>query len=222
MSDIIESIRQGAGQVLDEFDQKGQIKSTLQGIRLQLGELERRRRSSGLEGQIKTLQGESKQLTEALGLQTLSLFELGKIDHPELSHLCRRVSELRAEIEQKKADLAALKASAAPAQSRCAQCQTEVSADAEFCPKCGAELRTLAAETPAPPAAGQRTVVRLRCPKCKTVLPPKAGFCPTCGVKIKQPQAHPARKQFCASCGAQMQPGARFCPLCGKPASSTP
>jgi len=240
MSDLIESIKQGAGQVLSDLDQKGQIKSAFEGLRHQWSELERRRKLSSLTGQLKTLEAEAKQLTEALGLQTLSLFDTGKITHPELARLCQRINEVRADMDQKKAELAQLRAQAPATKTvQCPQCRTTVDADAQFCPKCGAQLQTgtaagstsstgaapqaasssVAAPSAAPstgPLSAARTEVRMRCPRCKTVLPSDAGFCPTCGVKIRRPQL-PAEARFCPSCGAQAGPGARFCPVCGQP-----
>jgi rRNA maturation endonuclease Nob1 len=216
MSDIIESIKQGAGQVLSGIDQKGQIKSAIDGIRGQWSELERRRKTSQLGNEIKSLQNEMKQLTEALGLQTLSLFDVGKIAHPELTRLCDRINELRSDVEQKKAELATLKVAS---QTRCPQCQTEVPGSAEFCPKCGQRLQPVPAAEPAAASAAQRrVVVRFRCPRCKTILPSEAGFCPTCGVKIRRPQAS-APERFCASCGAAMDVKAHFCPICGHAAT---
>jgi len=182
-----------------------------------LGSMERRRRINALENQIKTLQRETKQLTEALGLQTLSLFDAGKITYPELSRLCERINELRAELESKKAELTALKVQAAQ-PTQCPQCQASVPAKADFCPKCGAQLKAQAAASPSAPATKPRTVVRLRCPKCKTILSPEAEFCPTCGVKIKQPRTRPVQKRFCSSCGAEISLNARFCSICGQPA----
>lgn len=216
MSDIIESIKQSAGQVFSELDQKGQIRSAFEGIRSQLSELERRRRASVLRTQIKGLQDQVKQLTEALGLQTLSLFDAGRITHPELSRLCERIGEVQAEIERQKAELAQLEALP---KLKCPKCQADVAADAEFCPKCGTRLREAPPQTTATPAPQARTVVRMRCPRCKTILPPDAGFCPTCGVRIKQPQAQPVQarqQQYCPSCGAETSPNAQFCPVCGQ------
>ncbi len=241
MSDLIESIKQGAGQVLSDLDQKGQLKSAFEGLRHQWGELERRRKVSSLTTQIKTMEAETKQLTEALGLQTLSLFDTGKITNPELARLCQRINEVRSEMEQKKQELAQLRAQAPATRTiQCPQCHASVDADAQFCPKCGAQLPVGASATtdvsstgtaapttgvsPADPStapsAGSTgapsTRVRMRCPRCKTVLPSDAGFCPTCGVKIRRPQA-PAEARFCPSCGAQASQGARFCPVCGQP-----
>jgi rRNA maturation endonuclease Nob1 len=221
MSDIIESIKQGASQVLSEIDQRGQIKAAIDGIRHQLSAVERRRRISALENQVKTLQSEVKQLTEALGLQTLSLFDAGRIAHPELSRLCERINELRADLGSRRAELTELKVQAARS-TQCPQCQANVPAGDGFCPKCGAQLKAGAAASSPASATKPRTVVRLRCPKCKTILPPEAGFCPTCGVKIVRPRTlagtAPAPKRFCPSCGAEMSPSARFCSICGQSA----
>jgi RNA polymerase subunit RPABC4/transcription elongation factor Spt4 len=222
VSDLIDSIKQGAEQVLSNIDQEGHIKSAIQGIRNQWTEVDRRRRINQLNSQVKTLQTEMKQLTEALGLQTLSLFDAGKISNPELARLCERIGELRTEIQERRSELNNLKAQAVTASSQCPKCQAEVPATAEFCPKCGTRVRMAQTEpaSGAPPAAQQR--VRLRCPKCKTILPPDAGFCPTCGAKLKMPQNAPTSKQFCASCGAEMGASARFCPVCGQAAKGNP
>ena len=216
MSEIIESIKQSANQVLSELDQKGQIKSTLVGIRHQWSEVERRRNISSLGGEVKKLQAETKQLTEALGLQALALFDVGKIAHPELSRLCERINEIRVEKDQKKAELLELKAQTKPKTVACPQCQTQVQSDAEFCPKCGGKIEP-PARPEAPAVPPQRKVVRERCPKCKTILPPQSGFCPSCGVKLKRPQD--SVKHFCPSCGAEMSAQAKFCPICGQTAS---
>ena len=213
MSEIIESIKQSASQVLSELDQKGQIKSTLVGIRQQWSEVDRRRKISSLGNEVKKLQDEIKQLTEALGMQTIALFDVGKITHPELSRLCERINEVRVEVVQKKAELIELKSQAKPKTVACPLCQTQVQSDAEFCPKCGGRLQPPAK----PEAPTQRKVVRERCPKCKTILPPQSGFCPSCGVKLKRPQDN--AKQFCPSCGAEMSAHAKFCPICGQAAS---
>lgn len=219
MSDIIETIKQGAGQVLSEIDQKGQLKSALQGIRAQWNELERRRKKGTLESEIKAKQSEMKQLVEALGLQTLSLFDAGTITHPELARLCERLNELRSEIDQRKDELAALLKQTQGQTAKCPLCSASVPAGSEFCPKCGAQMGSKPAGPAVGPAAKPQTVVRMRCPKCKTTLPPNSGFCPTCGVKFKRPQAQPAGSQFCPACGAETSAKARFCPICGQAVS---
>jgi RNA polymerase subunit RPABC4/transcription elongation factor Spt4 len=219
MSDLLDTIKQGADQVLSELDQKGQLKTTIDGLRQRWSEMERRRRVSSLESQVKTLRAEMKQLTEALGLQTLSLYDAGRITLPDLSRLCERINDLRSEIGERQSVLAELKAQArAPTHNKCPQCQSLVPADAEFCPKCGSQMpgQTQVQVSAPASASNVHTVVRMRCPRCKTVLSPEAGFCPTCGVKIKRPQAQPAATRYCSTCGAETAPDARFCPVCGQ------
>ena len=243
MSDIFENIKQSAGQVLSNIDQKGQLKSALDGLRHQWNELERRRKTSSLDKEIKAQQAEMKQLTEALGLQTWSLFDSGKIVHPELARLCERISEVRAEIDAKKAELEAIKAEAAAQQAAAQQAAAQAAAAQQAAQAAAAQqaaaqqaaaqqapAQAPAAQTPAPGAAGQvRTVVRLRCPRCKTELSAGDDFCPTCGVKLVHPAPAPApQPRTVAQAGppsavpAQPQPvqpppasGIRFCPSCG-------
>lgn len=238
MSDIIETIKQGADDLLSGLDQKGQIRSTIEGIRSQWSDMDRRRKVSSLDKQIKTQRAEMKQLTEALGLQTLSLYETGSITSPELARLCERITELRSEIETGKAQVEQMKAEAkaqaqalaqaraqqraAQAATACPQCGAAVQANDEFCHKCGAQQK---APPPAPPprpintpAASVQpahtpaaTVVRLRCPQCKTILPSDAEFCSSCGVKFKRPAQAPASP----STNLPAAGATPFCPSCG-------
>ena len=218
MSDIIDSLKQGANQVLSNIDQEGHLKSAIEGLRTQWSEVERRRKLGQLGNQVKTLQTEMKQLTEALGLQVLSLYDAGKISHPELARLCERIDELRSEIAERRTELNELKAQTATMTSQCPKCQAQVTAGSEFCPKCGTSLQT----QPPPAGTPSQTVTRLRCPKCKTVLSKGTTFCPTCGVKLKMPSSATAPKHFCASCGAQIGADAQFCPACGQPVTQAP
>jgi RNA polymerase subunit RPABC4/transcription elongation factor Spt4 len=218
MSDIIDSLKQGANQVLSNIDQEGHLKSAIEGLRTQWSEVERRRKLGQLGNQIKTLQTEMKQLTEALGLQVLSLYDAGKISHPELARLCERIDELRSEIAERRTELNELKAQTATMASQCPKCQAQVTAGSEFCPKCGTSLQI---QTP-PASTPSQTVTRLRCPKCKTVLSKGTTFCPTCGVKLKMPSSASTPKHFCASCGAQTGANAQFCPACGQPVTQAP
>ena len=241
MADIIETIKQGADDLLSGIDQKGQNRSAIDGIRSQWSEMDRRRKVSSLEIQIKAQRSEMRQLTEALGLQTLSLYETGAITNPELSRLCERIQEVRDEIEAHKAQVEQMTAEAqalaqaqaeARAQQRaaqagvkCSQCGTAIPANAEFCPHCGAQqVRAAPPVQPAPvqpvqpapaPVVQRATVTRLRCPQCKAIMPSDAEFCSSCGVKFKRPAAAPAAGASYSAGGAASVGGARFCPSCG-------
>lgn len=218
MSDIIDSLKQGANEVLSNIDQEGHLKSAIDGLRTQWSQVERRRKLGQLGNQIKNLQTEMKQLTEALGLQVLSLYDAGKISHPELARLCERIDELRSELAEKRTELNEIKVQTAPATTECPNCQAQIASGSEFCPKCGAAIKT----QPPPASTSSQTVTRLRCPKCKTVLSEGTAFCPTCGVKLKMPStASSAPQHFCASCGAQISANAQFCPVCGQPVTQS-
>ncbi len=217
MSDIIDSLKQGASQVLSNIDQEGHLKSAIEGLRTQWSEVDRRRKLGQLGNQIKNLQAEMKQLTEALGLQVLSLYDAGKISHPELARLCERIDELRSEITERRTELNELKSQVDAATAQCPKCQAQITSGSEFCPKCGSSLKA----QPSPASTPSQTVTRLRCPKCKTVLSEGTAFCPTCGVKLKMPSSASAPKHFCASCGAQIGDDAQFCPVCGQPVTQT-
>jgi RNA polymerase subunit RPABC4/transcription elongation factor Spt4 len=65
-----------------------------------------------------------------------------------------------------------------PAQIRCPKCGALVSANAAFCPQCGAQIAP-------PPAPAAPTT----CPNCHAKLPPGAKFCPACGQKLSVPAA---------------------------------
>lgn len=235
MADIIETIKQGADDLLSGIDQKGQIRSAIEGIRSQWTEMDRRRKVSSLENQIKTQRAEMKQLTEALGLQTLSLYETGSITNPELARLCERITEVRSEIEEQKAQVEQIKAEAqaiaqaqaearaqqraASAATKCPQCGTALPANTEFCHKCGAHQKAPTpppvSTAPAAPGAQPATVTRLRCPQCKTILPSDAEFCTSCGVRFKRPAQMPASPTYAPASSVPASSGTRFCPSCG-------
>lgn len=245
MADILETIKQGADELLSGIDQKGQIRSAIDGIRSQWTEMDRRRKVSSLENQIKTQRAEMKQLTEALGLQTLSLYETGSITIPELARLCERITELRAEIESQKVQVEQMKAEAqaqaqalaeARAQQRaahaataCSQCGAAVPANAAFCPKCGAQQAAPAPVVPPSPASAAPAASTR-----KPSAPAPAASQPATVVRLRCPQCKailPSDAEFCSSCGVKFkrpvqtpaaQPvdsgatsGARFCPSCG-------
>jgi rRNA maturation endonuclease Nob1 len=232
MADIIETIKQEANELLSGLDQKGQIRSAIEGIRSQWTERERRHKIHALENQIQTQRAEMKQMTEALGLQALSLYETGAITNPEIARLCERITELRTEIDAQKAEADRLKADlqataqaqtearalqkAARVSSTCSQCGTAIPSDAEFCHKCGAQqlasssAPVASAPAPSAPAPQQGTVVRLRCPQCKAILPMDAEFCSSCGVKFRRPA-----QASTPSPNRQATSGKQFCPSCG-------
>jgi hypothetical protein len=195
MSDLIDKLVEGAGQVLTEVDKGGQLQSAVSGLRTRMAEADRRRKINQVKQQIRDLQAQEAQTINALSAQVLALHEAGSLTQPELVSLCRGVDEIRGQIEEQEAELAKIEppppepaAVAAPA------------ADAA------------AATTPSDGPA---------CPQCGTAVVDGAAFCQTCGAAQAPPKpATPVL--FCVHCGAQLREGAKFCPKCGQTIPESP
>ena len=78
---------------------------------------------------------------------------------------------------------------------KCSSCGAAMSANAKFCPECGAKAAV-------PNSA--------KCVACGATITAGAKFCPECG----KPQA-----VSCKKCGAPISGNAKFCPECGTPAN---
>ena len=91
------------------------------------------------------------------------------------------IAAARAEIEVNKQELEALKKAAAepPEDPVCPACGTLLSADANFCPQCGAKVEVDPAPEPEPAPAPE----------------PEPAACPECGAPVKE------EDKFCEQCG---------------------
>jgi predicted RNA-binding Zn-ribbon protein involved in translation (DUF1610 family) len=178
MSEIFDKIVEGAGQVISEVDKGGQIQSAISGLRHRMAEADRKRKVNAIKQQIQDLQAKEAQSINSLSAQVLALYEAGTLKQPELVSLCKGVDEIRAEIEEKEAELAQLQpVQPAPAEEpqaaaghRCPSCGVAVVAGAAFCQTCGTRLKP--EELPAPV---------LFCVHCGAQLREGARFCPQCG-----------------------------------------
>ncbi len=179
MSGLIDKIVEGAEQVISEVDKGGQIGSAISGLRHRMAEADRKRKIQTVKQQIQDLKDKEAQAINSLSAQVLALHEAGSLSQPELVSLCRRVDEIRVQIEEKEAEMEQLQppptpapvpAPATSAGERCPQCGVAVVGGAAFCQSCGAKL---AAEPPPTP-------VRF-CAHCGAQLREGARFCPKCG-----------------------------------------
>jgi RNA polymerase subunit RPABC4/transcription elongation factor Spt4 len=66
-----------------------------------------------------------------------------------------------------------------PAMIHCPQCRNLVAADANYCPKCGADVYTRAKEV----IKEKEVIVKLRCPYCNRLYNETEDSCPYCGGK---------------------------------------
>jgi hypothetical protein len=197
MSDLIDKLVEGAGQVISEVDKGGQLQSAVSGLRTRMAEADRRRKINQVKQQIRDLQAQEAQTINALSAQVLALHEAGSLTQPELVSLCRGVDDIREQIKEQEAELAKIQP---PPPD----------------PATAAETAT----TPAATEASTATAVPA-CPQCGTAVVAGAAFCQTCGA-AQAPQKPAAPMLFCVHCGAQLREGAKFCPKCGQTLPESP
>jgi hypothetical protein len=185
MSDLIDRLVEGAGQVISEVDKGGQLQSAVSGLRTRMAEADRRRKINQVRQKIRDLQAQEAQTINALSAQVLALHEAGSLTQPELVSLCRGVDEVREQIKEQEAELAQIqppqpepaeapKAASTPADApTCPQCGAVVVAGAAFCQTCGAAQAPQKEATPV-----------LFCVHCGAQLREGARFCPKCGQTI--------------------------------------
>jgi len=188
MSDLIDKLVEGAGQVISEVDKGGQIQSAITGIRQRMAEADRKRKINHVKQELQDLRAQEAQAINALSAQVLALHEAGTLTQPELVSLCKGVDEIRKQVEEKEGELEQLQPPPPP----------EVAA-----PQAKPAVRQ-----PQPDAA-------TLCPSCGVAVVAGAEFCQTCGSRLA-PQAAPAPVRFCVRCGAELRPTSRFCPKCGE------
>jgi predicted RNA-binding Zn-ribbon protein involved in translation (DUF1610 family) len=188
MSDIIDKLVEGAGQVISEVDKGGQVQSAISGIRQRMADADRKRRINHVKQELQDLRAQEAQAINALSAQVLALHEAGTLTQPELVSLCKGVDEVRHQVQDKEAELEQIQppppAAAQPeravqpqpdATTRCPSCGVAVIASADFCQTCGSPL----AQQAAPPPVHF-------CVRCGAQLRATARFCPKCGETVAQ------------------------------------
>ena len=187
MSDIIDKLVEGAGQVISEVDKGGQIHSAITGIRQRMADADRKRKINQVKQELQDLRAQEAQAINALSAQVLALHEAGTLTQPELVSLCKGVDEVRQQVQEKETELG----------------QLQPPPPAEATPQ-----PTPATQQPQPDSA-------VLCPSCGVAVVADADFCQTCGSRLAQ-QATPTPVHYCVRCGAQLRPTSRFCPKCGE------
>ena len=146
MSDIIDRLVEGAGQVMSDVDKGGTIQSAISGIRQRMADADRRRRINQVKQQLQDLRAQEAQAINALSAQVLALHEAGSLSQPELVCLCQNVDEIREQILEQEIDLEQFQPQPAPvapaappepqapeAGTACRCCGVAVVAGAAFC-----------------------------------------------------------------------------------------
>ena len=170
MSDWLSKLVDGAGQVISQVDQGGQIQSAISGLKQRLAEADRKHKISLAKQQLRDLHTQEAQALSALSAQVLALHEAGTLAQPELVSLCRSVDEIRRQVRECETLLQQLEPPPPqPSDARCPHCGGVVVAGAAFCQGCGTKLAV-------EPVAF--------CSHCGARLREGSRFCPACGQPV--------------------------------------
>jgi len=239
MTDLINLFKEKADEFLAAINQKGGVRATIEGLRRQMAEADRRRAMGRVKSELRRLDRQISEMVTAVGVQAVALQEQGKLTSPELQPLCQHIIDLKATLSEQQAELAKLEASvtasaaasaAAPAAETpaagaapCANCGRPVPAGATFCPYCGAAVAVAArgtesvtgapATSPSAPSAGTPSAGMPSQP----APPSSAATMPSAAPE--QPAPSPSRGAPASRAGAAPQaPAPRAtCAYCGAP-----
>lgn len=177
MADLLETFKRRAEDLITLINQKGGIKATIEGLRRQMAEADRRRAIAKVKEELKRLDRQINEMITAVGIQAVGLHQAGRLSSPELQPLCQHIVELRAALAQQEAELAQLEA----------QTPQTTTVGAKFCPSCGKTLPDGATFCPYCGAAVPQLAANL-CAYCGAELRPQAKFCAKCGQAVETPR----------------------------------
>jgi len=184
MPDILETFKQKAADLTTAIDRAGGIRATINGLRRQMAEADRRRAMNQVRTELKRLNAQITEMITAIGVQAVGLHEAGSLASPQLRPLCEHVVELKKAVAQQEVELANMEAEAAAEAAKRGAVAASGVTEERACPSCGKIA----------PAAGSF------CPYCGAGLPQQKQFCAYCGAELR-PQA-----RFCAKCGQAVNP----------------
>jgi len=167
-------------------------------------------RVNRVQGEISNLRRDIQGVRENIVNAVVQLHKQNALAHPELEETCAVIDLLEAQIAEKEAQIAAIKAEVppqapAPTQppamppaptgpvSVCPNCRASVPTGAAFCVNCGKPFFR-----PAVTAAATGPVIEPPAPVSPAPIPP-GNACPNCGFNL------PAEVTTCTNCGAPLQ-----------------
>jgi hypothetical protein len=174
VAELLSTFREKAGGLIAAINDRGGISATIEALRRQMAEADRRRMMTKVKSELKRLDRQITEMTTAVGVQAVGLHRAGKLRSRDLQPLCEHIVELEEAVEGQKARLAALKGADQAAQgtdtSTCTSCNRPLMEGATFCAHCGAQV-------PEADAA-------LFCIYCGAAMRPGARFCQRCGQAV--------------------------------------
>lgn len=146
-----------------------------------------------VSAQISSANSSIEELKTRLGDHYWNLFKEGQTLDEDAVVLCNTIKDYCEEVENLKAQLAALKAGPAAKANVCPACGAENAEDAAFCTKCGAKL-----EQEEEPAVAEDDATEVELSVESEEEAPAAKTCPTCGAE-NEPDS-----TFCQRCGSKL------------------
>ncbi|HEY4688560.1 MAG TPA: zinc-ribbon domain-containing protein [Anaerolineae bacterium] len=146
-------------------------------------------RVNRVQTEIGGLRREILNAREKIATAVVDLHKQGTLTHPELRELCAVIDQVEAQIAEKEAHIAAIRAevppqpqspaattSAARPANPCPNCRFDVPAGAAFCTNCGQPM-----PKPSEPAASTDS---RKCSNCGHDVPSGVAFCSNCGTPM--------------------------------------
>jgi hypothetical protein len=171
-----------------------------------------------VQNEIGTINQQIFGMRDRIAGKVLELRQHGPIGIPELDELCAAVEALFAQVAQKEAQIAAIKAEQPPQ----GQPPAPQPGYAPQPPQSGYPPQMPGGQpayAPPPPPAGIATKT---CPNCQAVIPAPVMFCTTCGFNFQQapvappPPVAPKTTKTCSNCQFEAPLTSAFCPNCGQ------
>jgi|GEM_PF-401515 len=169
-------------------------------------------REQRVQNDIAGIKQQLNAMRDRIGGTVLELHQRGGLGIPELDELCAAADALNAQIAQKEAQVAAIKAEGMPGAAPAPQHQQQ-----GYAPQPGFTPPPPPAYAPQPGYAPPQAATK-PCPNCHAAVPAPAMFCTTCGFNFQQAQAPVAAKatKTCPNCQFEAPVTSGFCPNCGK------
>jgi hypothetical protein len=173
-------------------------------------------RVQSVQNEIGGINQQLSMMKDRIANTVLELHKRGPLGIPELDEIIGSADALLAQIAQKEAQIAAIKAEAGP--------QTVPPAPQPGFQQGGFPPQQQGGFPPPPPAPmpsfpPQEAVATKACPNCHTTLPAAAMFCTTCGYSFQSApppvEAAPKATQTCPNCQFEAPATSAFCPNCG-------
>ncbi len=180
-------------------------------------------REQRVQNEIAGVRQQIGAMRDRIGGTVIEMHQQGALNVPELAELCAAVDALQAQIAQKEAQVAAIRAELPPGAAPAPQpgYMPPPAQPGGYPPPLPPQPgyppppQSNVGYPAHPPLVGSKT-----CPNCQSAVPTPAMFCTTCGFNFQQaPVATPATPRAtktCPHCQFEAPAASAFCPNCGK------